>query len=543
MRRIHRDSTYLLVALTLLATPFCQAAEDSASTAPTATISPAAKPAELTATEIAALKALLTGQQQQIEQLRAALEAQQKLLQKLANQTPADQAGQIPAPSLGEVASLTAVVPAGPVSPSASSAAGLAPVLQTPGPTVKADAVTKRLDELEKKASIGGFKFSGDFRYRLDAQLRSFTPSAAALQNVRGRYRFRLNVDKDLYKGVSAHVQLSTAPFTNETTNDQDFAGAGIKNPFSIAEAWMKYSDKYLTVRGGRMEEAFADNSRFMFDDDIRFDGFDARLKVLPALELRMGEYILTNPNTLIVPAGSPYLTAGYRVGQKLRDATLFDPGFVFKTKIGKGWTQQATGDFLYYRDANQIQLLSTNGTTLAGSAIGVTLSGNIGQTGNAVTTSGGSIYAARYFEILHGGYRFDYGEGLKMFKQSMPFYLDLQASTNTGTSHDRLAYMAAINFGATKKLGDVRFLYSYSYKEASSMISQFTDDDLGTQTGVNTKVHALRLDIGLTKFLTWQNLVFFQNPIAGSRPGFFVTLPVGADTTIRYLGQLAFAF
>ena len=42
-----------------------------------------------------------------------------------------------------------------------------------------------------------GFRFSGDFRFRLDAGIRGATPTTAGLQNIRGRYRLRLNADRE----------------------------------------------------------------------------------------------------------------------------------------------------------------------------------------------------------------------------------------------------------------------------------------------------------------------------------------------------------
>jgi len=58
--------------------------------------------------------------------------------------------------------------------------------------------------------SVNGFQFSGDFRLRLDAQLRSGNEVAPPLQNVRSRYRLRLNVDKELDPRFRFHMQLST---------------------------------------------------------------------------------------------------------------------------------------------------------------------------------------------------------------------------------------------------------------------------------------------------------------------------------------------
>ena len=178
----------------------------------------------------------------------------------------------------------------------------------------------------------------------------------------------------------------------------------------------------------------------------------------------------------------------------------------------------------------------------LANSGIGLALSRPTGGSGNAVTTLGGAVLAARHWQIAHGGWRSDYA-AFKLGGVPMPLWFDLQGSVNTGTGSDRTAIMASLNLGATRKLGDVRFLYQFAYKQANSLISQFTDDDLGTGTGVNIRVNAIRFDLGLTRFLQWQNLLFIQNPIEGNRPGFFVAIPNGANTTYRYLGQLAFAF
>ena len=34
---------------------------------------------------------------------------------------------------------------------------------------------------------------------------------------------------------------------------------------------------KSITLQGGRVQDVFADNSRFLFDDDIRFNGFNEK--------------------------------------------------------------------------------------------------------------------------------------------------------------------------------------------------------------------------------------------------------------------------
>src|SRR6185436_18833857 len=192
----------------------------------------------------------------------------------------------------------------------------------------------KKVDTLS--TNLGGFKFSGDFRLRMDVQARAGNSVAGPLQNIRGRYRARLNVDKDVDQKVRFHLQLSTGPYNNQITNDQDFAAMAVKHAVSIAEAYADYHPSpRVSLRAGRMEEVFADNMRFLWDDDVRFNGFQQTVniplgsKALKAIEFRSGEYILSNPNVPILASTSPFVTAGYQPGQKVRDANLFHPGFI----------------------------------------------------------------------------------------------------------------------------------------------------------------------------------------------------------------------
>ena len=90
-------------------------------------------------------------------------------------------------------------------------------------------------------ANLGGFKFTGDLRFRADMQARPANAVAGPLQNIRSRYRVRLNVDKDVEPRFRFHLQLSTGPYATQTTNDQDFGAMAVKQPFSIAEAFLDY--------------------------------------------------------------------------------------------------------------------------------------------------------------------------------------------------------------------------------------------------------------------------------------------------------------
>ncbi len=467
--------------------------------------SPAAYGSE--AGEIEALRSELAAQKAQIEKLQSALDAQSKLLDRLSAQAQ-------PAPVQSV---LTAV--------------------ETPS------------------ASVSGFKFSGDFRYRLDAQLRSGNEVAAPLQNVRSRYRVRLNVDKQIDPRFQFHLQLSTGPSSNAITNDQDMAATVAKHPIAISEAYIDYRlNAKVALRGGRMEEVFADNTRFLWDDDLRFNGFQQAVRVplggnslgLTNLELRAGEYFLSNPGVFVLAPTSPFVAAGYQPGGKVRDANLFHPGAILHGRLGSGWSYQILATAELYRNADQIQLGSTAAGSWAvvGSAIGVALPYGLNGTGNATTVPDGARYNASHFQIAHAGYRLE-RKGIRIGGREMPAYLDLQGSRNLGSGYLRNAFMATVNLGRVHDAGDMRLLYQYAIKDANSMISQFTDDDLGTCSGVNIAVHGFRFDLGLTRFLQFQNLFFVQDPRRGNDPArhFYVPLQRGANTTFRYLGQLAFSF
>jgi hypothetical protein len=88
-------------------------------------------------------------------------------------------------------------------------------------------------------------------------------------------------------------------------------------------------------------------------------------------------------------------------------------------------------------------------------------------------------------------------------------------------------------------------FLYLFTIKGANAMISQVTDDNIGTGTGVNVRTHHLRFEYGISRKVTWQALLFVQNSLArsGQYPNFFVPVGDFAPTQYRVQQQLIFTF
>jgi hypothetical protein len=355
----------------------------------------------------------------------------------------------------------------------------------------------------------------------------------------------RFNIDRDVSPDMNFHVQLATGAVNNGITFDQDFAGGVTRHPFFISEAFIEYRPKTnVTLRGGKLEEVFADNSRFLWDDDVRFNGFNERWKI-GKVEFRGGQYLFVNPNTFSVASGSPLTLAGLAPGTMARAAAMFHQGMTLDNTLSSRWHGQFIADMHVYRNPNLLALTSNSTATsvVLSPAVGLTLSGAAPETGNATTSATNSILTARHYQVARGAYKLDAN---KLGNNAhLPFSLSVQVARNVGTSQLRDAIMTTVSVGRTQEKGEFRGLYTFAIKDANSMISQLTDDDLGTGVGTNIATHHFRLDYALRRGVVFQNLVFRQTERRESDPAnsFFVPLGRGTPTTWRYQGQLAISF
>ena len=526
-----------------------RSAAESAGSTPSATPTDSKKDRATDSERIGALEEALRLQAAQLEQLRTLMAEQQKTIEMLST-SPAN-------------ITLATVSPAGTAATTAGATSDNSSTKEsaTASQNSQTSAIEERLKKVEDRVlKIGPFKFSGDFRLRADGIFRSASkapdPPLAHAQNVRARYRLRLNFDTDLYPNLSFHGQLATGPVNNPLTLDQDFSSTTVRHPFFLSEAWVDYHPKKsIQLQGGRVQEIFADNSRFLFDDDVRFNGFNEKYIWSPknkpldlsSIELRAGQYILSNPNVAIIASGSPLANAGQVVGTSGRSANLFHQGILLNQQLNKRWSDQFGGDVQLYRNPNQIALASTTDglVLLIQPGIGIALSGPLPGTGTATTTSGGAIYTARSFKIARLTYRLNYA-GFEAGGHAFPVTFNVQLARNTGTGlNERNALLAAAQVGRITKRGDTSFLYVFAIKGANSMISQVTDDDLGTITGVNIRTNHFRFEYGLAKKVTFQSLLFIQEELrnSGQFPKFFVPLGAFAPRMYRFQQQLAFSF
>lgn len=498
---------------------------------------------------IRALEDAVKSQNARLEELRKIIDQQQRTIRMLV--------GGVSGASALESESSKTSPKAAPVAALKEAATSKdAPPEQSQPPSVE-----DRLKKIEERVTkIGPIRLGGDFRIRMDAILRGAAeppdPPLQHVQNVRMRYRLRLNMDTDISNALSFHGQLSTGPFNNALTQDQDFTATVARAPFLISEAWIDFHpNKAIQLQGGRVQEAFADNSRFIFDDDVRFNGFNEKF-ILPlsrkpekagSIEFRAGQYWFSNPNVAVIAAGSPLAIAGDEVGKIGRSAMLFHQGLFWNQKFSERWGQQLGADVQVFREPNQIQLASTaNGVVfLVQPGLGVVLSGPLTGTGNATTTPGGAIYTAENFHVARMTYRLT-NTGFRIGEHAYPVTFNLQGARNFGAeANERDAMLASLQVGKPSKFGDMAFLYVFAIKGANSIISQLTDDDLGTNTGVNIRAHYFKWELGLARNVTLQSLVFSQRELrsSGQFPSFFVPLGAFTPRQYRFQEQILFSF
>jgi len=488
------------------------------------------------------LESELERQSTKLDQLQKTIADQQQAIQALLDKL-----------SVPPVAATTKAT-----APSATVTSGT--VATAPAPP-QAPTVEQRLAKVEGDVKkIGPIRLSGDFRLRFDGIFRQATtppdPPLEHVQNARIRYRFRLNLDANIYDNLTFHAQLATGPVNNPLSTNQDFASFGARPPFSISEIWVDYRPtKELQLQAGRVPDVFADNSRFLFDDDIRFNGFNERYTValkkndlrFTALDFRAGQYILTNPGVAVIQPNSPLARAGAVVGSTGRAANLFHQGVLVRQTFNERWSSQFGGDMQIFRQPNQIALSSTleGLVLLVQPGLGIALSGPLPGTGNATTTPGGAIYTAPGFQIVRATYRLNYA-GFKHGSHDYPVQFDVHLARNVATGlNERDAMLTSLQVGRITKRGDMLFQYVFAIKGANALISQLTDDDLGTNTGVNIRTHHFRFDYAISRRVTFQNLIYIQNSLrrSGQYPNFFVPLGDFTPVTYRWQPQLVFTF
>ena len=414
-------------------------------------------------------------------------------------------------------------------------------------------------------AQSGPMKFGGDFNLYFDSITRPTGGGAQRVSNIRGRYLLHLNFEAALRKTLSFHGQLSTSPLNNPLTDIQDFSGGVAKHPFFLSQAYIDYHpNDFVRLQGGRVDSPFGDRSRFLFDQDTRFNGtsemFRLPLSKAPAgikeLQFLAGQYTFTNPSFPIIEPGTPstaagatpseaFLAAGAQEGTQPRASQLFQQGLIVRQQLGASLTSDVAADVQFYRNPNQLRLMSTpGGLFLIGGAIGITPSGPVPSASNATTTPGGATLTAPGFRIAHTAWTIA-DRNANIFGRSVPVSLNLHWARNFEPVSNRNAWAAILTAGRSSEAGDVRFLYGFYHKEANSLIGELTENDLAIGGNVNMSAHIMRVDYTLGRGVSWVNNLIWTRWLSDSSPqsNYFVPLGRSVPGQLRYQSILMFRF
>jgi hypothetical protein len=214
-------------------------------------------PPPVTAADIQELKAALAAQQQQIQALQAQLQHRDEALQ--------------PAPSAASSESR----PASGDAP--ASVATVATNLQdSPADksTQNAGSSDERIRNLEKQIKgVGPISFSGDVRLRLEPFLGG--PSDQSLDRLRGRYRARFNATANLGEQFRTGITLASGDVNDPTSTNQNVTGFYTRKTFALDQAFAEFTPKQfkaLTLTGGKFRYPWY-NTELTWDKDLNPEG------------------------------------------------------------------------------------------------------------------------------------------------------------------------------------------------------------------------------------------------------------------------------
>jgi hypothetical protein len=459
------------------------------------------------ADEVAALKEQMAVQQQQIEQLRMALEEQRQLLER------ALQAGQVSSnqvPNLGQVASVKPAVPASRAAlPASALPIRALPTAQnpstadTPPPDIElvkgelaavADSaaqtnqrVTKLENDLKDTAKksdgqgkqLGNFNFSGDLRMRYEPFFQDGNPTRQ-----RERIRARLNINGKITDEVSGGISLATGSLDDPISTNQTMTGFFNRKQFSIDRAFITYKPKFfkeLTLDAGKFKYPWY-RTPLTFDNDVNPEGFAETL----AFDLKSPGL----KNFTIVGFELPFneLSGSYQKGADrpyaLDPAKPAYDSFVFggqlqmkfqlsdKAKLGL----YAAG--VNFNRSNPIALALVSGDlkpSLANSN-----SYSYAADGTTVT---GYLYKFAYLDLIA---QVDY-----QLTQKWPLTAFFNLVNNTRGPHgeNRRGFWTEVMFGQTKNPKDMQFGYRFIYIGKDAVIGAFNESDLRSSTNVRDHV------------------------------------------------------
>jgi hypothetical protein len=436
--------------------------------------------------EIRLLKQLLAVQQQQIEQLRVALEEQRHLIEQALK--PGERAA---AAGSVEVASMNPVVPPQPqglltaaaslpASPDGGSPAVTAADLELVKGELEAVAesaheTNQRVGKLEagftdaekrnaaRVKGLGNFNFGGDVRFRYEPFIQDGSPVRQ-----RERVRARLNITGKVSDEVSGGVSVATGSLDDVNSTNQSLTGFFTRKTIGFDKYYINYKPKWfkpLGLTAGKMTFPWY-RTPLTFDSDINPEGLSQTL----SFDLKSSGL----KNITLVGFQLPFneVSGGY-------DSFIFGGQLQARFKMNNkaGFSLYASG--VNFNRADPIAV-----------AIGAgTLKPSLSNSNTFRTDAQGKVigYASKfaYLDLI----------GVVDYKLTprWPMAVTFNFVNNTrAASSERSAYMADVTFGQLKEAKDVQFGYSYWWLEKDAVIGAFNESDLRSST--NVKNHRVLL-------------------------------------------------
>ena len=496
---------FITVTLAAFITGAWAQTETASSTSASA---PASAPPQVTAADIQELKAALAAQQQQIQALQTELQHRDEALQP------------VPSAASSESRPASGTAPA--------STATVATSLQsTPADksSQNAGSSDERIRNLERQIQgLGPISFSGDVRLRLEPFLGG--PSDQSLDRVRGRYRARFNATANLGEQFRTGITLASGDINDPTSTNQNLTGFYTRKTFALDQAFVEFRPKQfkaLTLTGGKFRYPWY-NTELTWDKDLNPEGAAQTLAftldtpvlkrfALVGFELPFAELAGT-------AATDKSITQSITYGGQLQTTWQLAPRVKLSAYTG----------YYDFRGADAIALAlarasSKNPQTPLSGALPLT-SGNPVQdstyttTATTIVTIGGTAYPtgvtsvtnaqfASKFGLFDNIARFDIDTGHARLPLSFigDYVQNTEACGNLGSivaipsntdtqtfkqtlnapcnSHQRRGYWAEGRIGRLQEKGDMQIGYTRIYLEREAVLGNFNYSEIRQGTNV----------------------------------------------------------
>ena len=526
----------LLSALTAASWAQTETASNAALANGPASSAAAPAPAPVTAADIQELKAALAAQQQQIQALQAQLQGKEQAQQQVQS------------------ASLSAktIAPTPTAAPVASDSSATIANNPQDTPTVKsqqnAGSSDERIRNLEREIhGLGPISFSGDVRLRMEPFFGG--PSDQSLDRARARFRARFNAIANLGEQFRAGLTLASGDINDPTTTNQTLTGFYSRKTVALDQAFVEFTPKDfkpLTLVGGKFRYPWY-NTELTWDKDLNPEGAAETLAFnldTPVLK-RIGLVGFQLPFAEL--AGTA--TTDKRIAQQITYGGQLQTTW----RLASWLNLSAYTGYYDFRGSDSIALAlarasSKNPQTPLTGLLPLA-SGNPVQdstyttTATTIVTVGGTAYPTGVSSITNAQFaskfglfdslaRFDINTGHPRLPvtfigdyvqnteacSNLPNVVAVPANTSTQTykqtlnapcnSHHRRGYWAEGNVGRLEKKGDLQIGYARIYIEREAVLGNFNYSDI--RQGTNVTQHRItsfylldpRVQLGFTALI-----------------------------------------